>query len=121
MLKSKIPEGCIVNIASIAGKAGYPCYAAYAASKAGVIAFTKSLAQELAGKNIRVNVLLPGATDTPMLAAITEEERKNIINTFPLRRLARPEEVADVAKYLCSPGSSYITGTSVEVAGGMLA
>ncbi|CAN7939566.1 unnamed protein product [Ixodes hexagonus] len=118
MLKSKVPEGSIVNIASILGKSGSPHLAAYSASKAGVIALTKSLAQELSGTNIRVNAVLPGPTDTPMLAPFPEDTLKEAIALTPLRRLARPEEVADVAKYLCTSGSSYITGTSVEVAGG---
>ncbi|CAN7941880.1 unnamed protein product [Ixodes pacificus] len=121
MLKRKVPEGSIVNIASIAGKSGYAMFAAYAASKGGVIAFTKSLAQELAGTNIRVNTILPGPTDTPILATMPEESRKEASKATILKRFARPEEVADVARYLCSSGSSYITATSVEVAGGMCA
>lgn len=118
MLVSKVPEAVIVNIASILGKCGRANSAAYAASKGGVIAFTKSLAQELAGTNIRVNSLLPGATQTPMLDCISEDNLKAHIGLVPMRRLARPEEVADAATYLCSSGSSYITGTSMEVAGG---
>ncbi|CAN8021017.1 unnamed protein product [Ixodes persulcatus] len=121
MLKRKVPEGSIVNIASIAGKSGYAMFAAYAASKGGVIAFTKSLAQELAGTNIRVNTILPGPTETPILAIMPEESRKEASKATILKRFARPEEVADVARYLCSSGSSYITATSVEVAGGMCA
>ncbi|CAN7939567.1 unnamed protein product [Ixodes hexagonus] len=121
MLKSQMPEGSIVNISSIMGKSGYAQYSAYSASKAGVIAFTKSLAQELAGTSIRVNVLLPGPIDTPMAALMPDDIKKGIINLTAMKRMARPEEVADVAKYLCSSGSSYVTGTSLEVAGGMFA
>ncbi|KAM7301363.1 estradiol 17-beta-dehydrogenase 8 [Ixodes scapularis] len=121
MLVSKVPEAAIVNIASILGKCGLANAAAYAASKGGVIAFTKSLAQELAGTNIRVNALLPGATQTPMLDCMPEEIVKAIIGSVPMRRIARPEEVADAAAYLCSSRSSYITGTSMEVAGGLCA
>ncbi|KAM7301361.1 (3R)-3-hydroxyacyl-CoA dehydrogenase [Ixodes scapularis] len=120
MLVSKVPEAAIVNIASILGKCGLAYSAAYAASKGGVIAFTKSLAQELAGTNIRVNSLLPGATQTPMLNC-TPEDLEALIGSVAMRRIARPEEVADAAAYLCSSRSSYITGTSMEVAGGWFA
>ncbi|CAN8021007.1 unnamed protein product [Ixodes persulcatus] len=119
MLESKVPQAAIVNIASIVGKCGFPGLATAAASKGGVIAFTKSLAQELAGTSIRVNVLLPGGTHAPLLGVIPEHVQKAALATCPMRRFARPEEVADVARYLCTSGSSYITGTCVEVAGGM--
>uniref|UniRef100_A0A131Y1E3 (3R)-3-hydroxyacyl-CoA dehydrogenase n=1 Tax=Ixodes ricinus TaxID=34613 RepID=A0A131Y1E3_IXORI len=121
MLESKVPQAAIVNIASIVGKCGFAGLATSAASKGGVIAFTKSLAQELAGTGIRVNVLLPGGTHAPLLGVIPENVLKAALATCPMRRFAQPEEVADVARYLCTPGSSYITGTCVEVAGGMFA
>uniref|UniRef100_A0A6B0V4C1 (3R)-3-hydroxyacyl-CoA dehydrogenase n=1 Tax=Ixodes ricinus TaxID=34613 RepID=A0A6B0V4C1_IXORI len=121
MLESTVPQAAIVNIASIVGKCGFPGLATAAASKGGVIAFTKSLAQELAGTGIRVNVLLPGGTHAPLLGVIPETELKAALATCPMRRFVQPEEVADVARYLCTPGSSYITGTCVEVAGGMFA
>ncbi|CAN7996463.1 unnamed protein product [Ixodes pacificus] len=121
MLMSKVPEAATVDIASILGKCGLAKAAAYAASKGGVIAFTKSLAQELGGTNVCVNALLPGTTQTPMLNCMPEDNLKALIGSVPMKRLARPEEVADAAAYLCSPGSSYITGTSMEVAGGWFA
>ncbi|KAM7301345.1 (3R)-3-hydroxyacyl-CoA dehydrogenase [Ixodes scapularis] len=119
MLESKVPQAAIVNIASIAAKLGFANLATYAASKGGVIAFTKSLAQELTGTSIRVNVLLPGGTHAPLLYVIPKDALKAALSTCPMRRFAQPEEVADVARYLCTSGSSYITGTCVEVAGGL--
>lgn len=121
MLSSGVPEGCIVNVSSIGFKTGFPSYSAHTASMAGVVAFTKSLAQELVETSIRVNALVAGPTDTPMIADVPDDVKEKVVASIPLRRLARPEEIAEVAKFLCCPGSSFVTGTAVEVAGGYCA
>lgn len=121
MISSGVPEGCIVNVSSIGCKTGFPSYSAHIASMAGVVAFTKSLAQELVGTNIRVNALVAGPTDTPMISDVPNDVKEKVVATIPLRRLARPEEIAEVAKFLCCPRSSFVTGTAVEVAGGYCA
>ncbi|XP_077525469.1 (3R)-3-hydroxyacyl-CoA dehydrogenase-like [Amblyomma americanum] len=116
MLRSgkKLPEGgaAIVNVASIAARRCTRASAAYAASKAGVVALTKSAAQELAAHGIRCNTVLPGWADTAMTAAIPSEIRAMAISETPLKRTAKPQ--------VCSPtASSYITGAALEVTGGV--
>jgi 3-oxoacyl-[acyl-carrier protein] reductase len=91
----------------------------YAASKAGVIGFTKSIARELAGKNITVNVVAPGATETDIIADDTPEKRKERENIAPLGRVGQPEEIADAVVFLLSERAGYITGETVNVNGGM--
>ncbi|KAH6931603.1 hypothetical protein HPB50_025671 [Hyalomma asiaticum] len=116
------PEGgaAIVNVASISAKGGGFCCSAYAASKAGVVALTKSVAQELAVHGIRCNAVLPGWTDTPMTAPITEKHKDIAMSLSPIKRAAQPEEIAEVIKFLCSPtASSFVTGATVDVSGGM--
>ncbi|MBK7951898.1 MAG: SDR family oxidoreductase [Deltaproteobacteria bacterium] len=118
-------EGRIVNLASIAGKDGNPNLAPYAAAKAGVIAFTKSLARELASSGILVHAIAPGgvggtsitkSAGTPLrdLGA----QRTSVLATTPLGRLATPEEVAALASWLCSPDCSYTTGAVHDISGG---
>ncbi|KAK8774493.1 hypothetical protein V5799_010979 [Amblyomma americanum] len=124
MLRSgkKLPEGgaAIVNVASIAARRCTRASAAYAASKAGVVALTKSAAQELAAHGIRCNTVLPGWADTAMTTAIPNEIRAMAISETPLKRTAKPQEIAEAIKFLCSPtASSYITGAALEVTGGV--
>lgn len=123
MLRSgqSMPEGgaAIVNVASIFGKSGQENLAAYSASKGGVVALTKSAAQELAPHGIRCNAVLPGWTETPLTAHVPEDMRAEAIASTPLKRTAQPREIAEVIKFLCSPtSSSFVTGAALEVTGG---
>ncbi|XP_029829743.3 3-oxoacyl-[acyl-carrier-protein] reductase FabG-like [Ixodes scapularis] len=119
MLADNDTLGAIVNIASIVGNGGFPTVSAYAASKGGVIAFTKSVARELGTSHIRVNVVLPGGTETPMAQKYSNEtKRKRLQQIVPMKRNAQPLEIAEVILFLCSNKSSYMTGSPVDVAGG---
>lgn len=123
MLRSgqPMPEGgaSIVNVASIFGKTGQESCGAYAASKGGVVALTKSAAQELAAHGIRCNVVLPGWIETPLSAGTSEGWKAAAITLTPLGRTAQPREVAETIKFLCSPtSSSFVTGAALEVSGG---
>ncbi len=109
----------IVNIASVVGLMGNPGQVNYSASKGGVIAFTKSCARELAGRNILVNAVAPGFIKTRMTDALSEEQKKKLTELIPLNRLGEPEDVAKVVVFLCSDDSSYITGQVISVTGGM--
>ncbi|XP_037516576.1 estradiol 17-beta-dehydrogenase 8 [Rhipicephalus sanguineus] len=116
-----MPHGgaAIVNVASIAAKAGGSYCSAYAASKAGVVALTKSAAQELASHSIRCNAVLPGWTDTPMTAALSQKRANTPVSPALHRRPAQPREIAEAITFLCSPtASSFVTGTALEVSGG---
>lgn len=125
MLRSGIPlpdgGAAIVNISSIEAKCGSWSSAAYSASKAGIVALTKSAAQELAGHGIRCNALLPGWTDTPMSAGGTDPDVKaQALAMMPMKRPAEPREIAEAIKFLCSPtASSYVNGAALEVTGGL--
>lgn len=110
--------GKIVNVSSIYGRTGTIGDSNYAASKAGVIGFTKSVAQELARYDINVNAVLPGMVDTPLLRGIPEKYLKPMIEEIPLRRVATPEDIANVTAFLVSDEASYITGAAIEVTGG---
>jgi len=110
--------GRIVSIASFVGQAGNFGQANYAASKAGLIAFTKVLALELAKYNITANVIAPGFTETDMLTAIPPDRLEQLLEAVPLHRLARPEEIAKAAAYLICDGD-YITGQQINVNGGI--
>jgi 3-oxoacyl-(acyl-carrier-protein) reductase len=109
--------GTIVNLSSRAylGNVGQ---ANYSASKAGVVGLTRTLALELARHNIRVNAIAPGFVDTEMARAVPEDVRERVVKAIPLRRMARPEEIANVALFLASDESSYITGQVLVVCGG---
>ncbi len=110
--------GSIINMASLAAVTGFFGQANYASAKAGVIAFTKVLSKELARKNIRVNAIAPGVVDTEMGKSIPEENRKVMLTNVPLGRFAEPSEIADVAVFLASDMSSYVTGQTIHVNGG---
>ena len=111
--------GSIINMASVVGVHGNAGQANYAASKAGMIALAKSIAQEMGPKGIRANAIAPGFIETAMTAALPEEVRKDWMNKIPLRRGGKPEDVADVALFLASDLSSYVSGQVIQIDGGM--
>ncbi len=111
--------GRVVNITSVVGLAGNPGQANYVASKAGLIGLTKSLAQEMAPRNITVNAVAPGFIETDMTAVLPEELKQRILQSIPLRRLGAAKEVAAAVKFLCSEDAGYITGQILSVNGGM--
>jgi 3-oxoacyl-[acyl-carrier protein] reductase len=111
--------GAIINLTSIVGESGNAGQAAYSASKAGLIGLTKSVAKELASRNIRVNAVSPGFIGTDMTAGINDELRKKMLENIPLARLGTPEEVANAVVFLASDSAAYITGEVLKVNGGM--
>ncbi|MGH9088238.1 MAG: SDR family NAD(P)-dependent oxidoreductase, partial [Acidimicrobiales bacterium] len=114
--------GKIVNIGSDAGRVGSTGEAVYSATKGGVIAFTKTLARELASTGVRVNCVCPGPTDTALLAQIGEASPKlydALARAIPLRRIGQPEDVAHVVAFLAAPASDYVTGQTISVSGGL--
>jgi len=110
--------GRIVNIASIAGKDGNPNVAAYVASKAGVIALTKSMGKELATSGVLVNAITPSASETAIFGPLTDERRTKLLANVPMARMVRPEEVAELAFWLSSPACSFSTGATFDISGG---
>lgn len=111
--------GKIVNVSSDAGRVGSTGETTYAAAKGGVIAFTKSLAREMARHSINVNCVCPGPTDTPMLQTRPEKLREAFVRAIPFRRFAKPEEIADAILFFAGPRSNYITGQVLSVSGGL--
>lgn len=117
MMKAK--KGRIVNIGSIVGLSGNPGQANYCASKAGVIGFSKSMAQEVASRGVTVNVVAPGFIDTEMTQALSDEQRKALSDQIPMQRLGQVEDIAKAVSYLVSDGAGFVTGETISVNGGM--
>ncbi len=111
--------GRIVNISSVVGEAGNAGQVNYAASKAGLIGLTKSLAQEVASRNITVNAVAPGFIETDMTAKLNEETRAAALQQVPLKRMGKAEDIAAAVRFLCGDDAGYITGHVLDVNGGM--
>ncbi len=118
MMKQR--SGKIINVASIVGVSGNPGQANYVAAKAGVIGMTKSVAKELASRNILVNAVAPGFISTDMTDALSDEQRTSMLELVPLGKLGTPENVATVVKFLASDDAEYITGETIHIDGGMV-
>ena len=112
-------QGKIVNVSSDAGRVGSLGETMYAGAKGGVIAFTKSLAREVARYGVNVNCVCPGPTDTPLLARVPERHREAFIKATPMRRLGKPSEIADAVLFFASRRSDFITGQVLSVSGGL--
>ncbi len=117
MLRARF--GRMVFISSVVGLSGAPGQVNYAASKAGLVGVARSIARELGSRNITANVVAPGFVETEMTAELTEARSNEIMSSIPLRRQARPEEVADAVTWLASDGAGYVTGAVIPVDGGL--
>jgi 3-oxoacyl-[acyl-carrier protein] reductase len=117
MMKAR--KGRIISIASVVGVTGNPGQANYAAAKAGIIAFSKSLAREIGSRGITVNVVAPGFIDTDMTRALPEEQRTALLSGIALGQLGEPNDIAEAVAFLASPAAKYITGETLHVNGGM--
>jgi acetoacetyl-CoA reductase len=111
--------GRIINISSVNGVKGQAGQTNYSAAKAGVIGFSKALAAELAAKGVTVNAIAPGYVATKMVMAIREDILQSIVDTVPMKRLAKPEEIAGLAVYLASDLAAFITGATMNINGGL--
>lgn len=117
MMKAR--SGSIINMSSIVGMKGNAGQSSYAASKAGIIGFTKSIAQELGSRNVRCNAIAPGFVETDMTHYLKEGDASQWFEKIPLQRFGKPEEIADVALFLASDLSAYVTGQVISACGGM--
>lgn len=113
-------NGVIVNVSSVVGLIGNPGQSNYAASKAGLLGFTKSVARELASRNVRCNAVAPGYIVTDMTAELTDEQTAALEERIPLGRLGEPDDIAGVVRFLVGPAARYITGQTITVDGGMV-
>jgi 3-oxoacyl-[acyl-carrier protein] reductase len=113
-------RGKIINITSVVGISGNPGQANYCASKAGVIGFTKSIAKEVASRNITVNAVAPGYIETDMTGKLNDAQRDAMLGQIPMKRAGKPEDVARVVAFLASQAADYVTGQTLVVDGGML-
>lgn len=118
MMKAK--KGRIISIASVVGISGNAGQTNYAAAKAGLIGFTKSLAREVGSRGITANVVAPGFIDTDMTRSLADEQKDALLKQIPLNRLGQPQEIAAAVAFLASPQASYITGSTINVNGGMV-
>ena len=112
--------GNIINLSSVVGVAGNAGQCNYSASKAGIIGFTKSIAKELASRNIRVNAVAPGFIETDMTQVLSDAVKESIYNQIPLKRMGKASEVANLIYFLGTDESSYITGQVINIDGGMV-
>jgi 3-oxoacyl-[acyl-carrier protein] reductase len=117
MMKAR--KGRIINISSVVGVTGNPGQTNYAAAKAGMIAFTKSLAREIGSRGITVNAVAPGFIDSDMTRALSEDQRAALLGQIALGRLGSPEDIAQAVLFLASPAAAYVTGETLHVNGGM--
>jgi 3-oxoacyl-[acyl-carrier protein] reductase len=112
--------GRIVNVSSVVGIVGNAGQANYAASKAGMIGFTKSVAREVANRNITVNAVAPGYVETELTGGLPENIKEQILNQVPMSRFGEPQEIAEVVAFLAGEGAAYVTGQTITVDGGMV-
>ncbi len=117
MIKAR--KGSVVNITSVIGQTGNAGQANYAASKAGIEAFSRSVAQEVASRGVRINCIAPGFIATEMTDVLSDDQKKAILSKIPMDRIAEPSEIATVVSFLISDDSKYITGHTLSVNGGM--
>jgi 3-oxoacyl-[acyl-carrier protein] reductase len=111
--------GRIINVASVVGVTGNPGQCNYVASKAGMIGWTKAMAQEIASRNITVNCIAPGFIATPMTDVLTDDQKAKINANIPMNRMGTPDDIAAAAVYLASENAAYVTGQTIHVNGGM--
>ncbi|XP_004535285.1 estradiol 17-beta-dehydrogenase 8 [Ceratitis capitata] len=119
MIEHHIRNGSVVNMSSIVARLSNPGQANYAATKAGVVSLTEIAAKEFGKFGIRVNAILPGFIDTPMVEVVPEKVKQDVLRRCPMGRLGRPEEIAEVIAFLASEKSSYVNGAAIEVTGGL--